>query len=74
MFVFLKEQEPLDVNAVLINLNSGEVADESANVFQIQTIGESLIQDMTRSSAFDFKYRKKDIAIIINANDSVKIV
>ena len=70
MFEFLKEQEPFDVNTVLTNM---KVADESVNVFQVQTIGESLIQGLMGSSAFDLKYRKKDIVIIIKANDSVNI-
>ena len=58
MFQFLKECNPFDINAVLINLNSDEVADESVNVFQTQAKGQSLIQGMVGSSAFDFKYRK----------------
>ena len=43
---FLKECDPLDINTVLINLNSDEVADESVNVFQTQAIGGSLIQHL----------------------------
>ena len=39
MFQFLKECNPFDINAVLINLNSDEVADESVNVFQEQAKG-----------------------------------
>ena len=55
---FLKERNQFDINTVLINLNSGEVADESVNVFQTQARRESLVQGMVGSSAFDFKYRK----------------
>ena len=40
--------------------NSGEVADESVNVFQAQATGESLIQGIAGTSAFDYKFRKKD--------------
>ena len=36
MFEFLKDRNPFDINTVLINLDSGEVADESVNVFQKQ--------------------------------------
>ena len=43
---FLKECDPFDINTVLINLNSGEVADESFNVFQTQAIGGSFIQHL----------------------------
>ena len=39
MFQFLKECNPFDINAALINLNSDEVADESVNVFQTQAKG-----------------------------------
>ena len=39
MFVFLSEPDPFDIHTV-INLNRGEVADKSVNVFQTQIIGE----------------------------------
>ena len=47
MFEFLAKRDPFHIHTILINLNSGEVADESVNVFQAQAIGESLIKDMT---------------------------
>ena len=33
MFEFLAERDPFHIDTVLISLNSGEVADESVNVF-----------------------------------------
>ena len=41
------------IDTVLINLKSGEVADESVNVFQARIIRESLIQGKAGTSAFD---------------------
>ena len=73
MFEFLVEHHPFDIHTVLINLNSGDVADESVNVFQAQAIGESLIKGITGSSAFDYKFRKKNMAITINTKASVNI-
>ena len=43
---FLKECIPFNINTVLINLNSGEAADEYVNVFQTQAIWKSLIQHL----------------------------
>ena len=73
MFEFYAERDPFHIDTVLINLNSGEVADESVNAFQAQAIGESLIQGIARTSAFDYKFRHKDMAIIIKTNASVNI-
>ena len=73
MFEFLAECDPCHIDTVLINLNSGEVADESVNAFQAQAIGESLIQGIAGTSAFDYKFRNKDMAIIIKTNASVNI-
>ena len=73
MFGFYAERDPFHIDTVLINLNSGEVADESVNAFQAQAIGESLIQGIARTSAFDYKFRHKDMAIIIKTNASVNI-
>ena len=73
MFEFLTERDPFHIDTVLISLNSGEVADESVNVFQAQAIGESLIQGVVGSSAFDYKFKKKDMAIIIKTKVSFNI-
>ena len=56
-----------------IKVADGEVADESVNAFQAQTIGESLIQGIAGTSGFDYKFRKKDMVIIIKNNTSVSI-
>ena len=73
MFEFLAECDLFHIDTVRINLNSGEVADESVNVFQAQAIGESLIQGVVGSSAFDYKFKKKDMAIIIKTKVSFNI-
>ena len=72
-FEFLAERNPFHIDTVLINPNSGEVADESVNVFQAQAKGESLVQGIAGTSAFDYTFRKKDIAIIIKTNAPVNI-
>ena len=71
MFEFLAERNPSDILTALINLDSGEVADESVNIFKVQTIRESLIQSVPETSGFDYKFRKKDMAITIKTNASV---
>ena len=67
---------PFHIDTIQINLSSGEVAiDESVDAFQAQAIRESLIQDIIRTSAFDYKFRKREIVIIIiiKTNASVNI-
>ena len=71
MFEFLAERNPSDILTALINLDSGEVADESLNIFEVQTIRESLIQSVPGTSGFDYKFIKKDMAITIKTNASV---
>lgn len=73
MFKFLAECNPCDIHALQINLRIREVVDESVNVFQAQTIVESLIQSMARTLVFDYKFKKKDMAITIKTNSSVNI-
>ena len=73
MFEFLAECISFYIHTVLINLNSGEVADESVNAFQPQAIGKPLIQCVVGTSAFDYKFWKKDMAISIKTNASVSI-
>ena len=53
MFEFLAELDPFHFDKVLINLNSGEIIDESVNVFHVQAIGEPLIQGIAGTAAFD---------------------
>ena len=72
-FWFLTERNPFEIHTVLINLSSGGVADEFTNVFQAQAIRELLIQGMAGTSAFDYKFRKKDMTITIKTNASVNI-
>ena len=72
-FWFLTERNPFEIHTVLINLSSGGVADEFTNVFQAQAIRELLIQGMAGTSAFDYKFRKKDMTITIKTNASVTI-
>ena len=73
MLEFLTERDPFHIDTVRINLKSGEVADESVNVLQAQAIGESLIQCIAGTSAFECKFRKKNMVIIIKINASVNI-
>ena len=73
MFEFLAERDPFQIDKVLINLNSGEVIDESVNVFQVQAIGKSLIQGIAGTEAFDYKFKNKDMAIITKTNAFVNI-
>ena len=73
MFEFLAERNPFHIDIARINLNSGKVADEPANVFQAQALGEPLIQGIAGTSVFDYKFRTKDTVIIIKTNTSVNI-
>ena len=61
----------IQTDTVGINLNSGEIAGESVNVFQAQPIGESFIQGIVGTSMFDYKFRKNDMVIIMKTNFSV---
>ena len=73
MFQFHAKRDQFQIDTALINLNSGKVADESFKVFLAEAIGESLIQGIARTSSFDNKFRKKDMAIIIKTNASANI-
>ena len=50
------------------------MVDESVNVFDAQAMRESLIiQGIAGTLVYNYKFRKKDMVIIIKTNDSVNI-
>ena len=50
------------------------MADESVNVFHAQAMRESLIiQGIAGTLVYNYKFRKKDMVIIIKTNDVVNI-
>ena len=73
MFEFLAQGDQFHIDTVLIHLDVAKLADESVNVFKAKTIEESLIQGIAGTSTFDYKFRKKDMIIILKTNASVNI-
>ena len=53
LLIFLEERHPLAGQETLMNLTTGEVADETTNVYEAYSLGELLIQDMHEKSVFD---------------------
>ena len=75
MLGFPAESDPFHFDTVIINLNSGEEAEESVNAFQAQAIEgyDALTEGRAGTSAFDYKSRKEDMVIIIKTNVSFNI-
>ena len=70
---YLQERDPFTAEENLINLVTGEVADESANVHQAFEIGEKLIRGMSNQLVFSFSFRCKDMVVPMKTKSSLSI-
>ena len=72
MVKFLVERDPFDDNIHLMNIDTGEVADVSVNVYNAKQIGDGILKNMVGKHIFDYNYKRKDMAVTITANHSLK--
>ena len=70
---YLQERDPFTAEENLINLATGEVADESVNVHQAFEIGEKLIRGMSNQLVFSFSFRGKDMVLPMKTKSSLSI-
>ena len=70
---YLQERDPLTAEKNLINLATGEVADESANVHQAFEIGKKLIHGMSNQLVFSFFFRCKDMVVPMKTKSLLSI-
>ena len=67
---FLIERNPFENCIHLINIETGEVADNSVNIHDAKIIGTTMIMKMVGQSVFGCSYKRKDMVV----NMSTKIV
>ena len=72
MVKFLVERDPFDDNIHLMNIDTGEVADASVNVYNAKQIGDGILKNMAGKHIFDYSYKRKDMAVTITAKHSLK--
>ena len=56
----------------LINIHTGEVADRNVNADKGYKVGLKIIESMTGVDIDKFKFKKKDQAVIMNSEPSIK--
>ena len=70
---YLQERHPFTAEENLINLATGEVADESVNVHQAFEIREKLIHEMSNQLLFSFSFRCKDLVVPMKTKSSLSM-
>ena len=70
---YLHEREPFAVEESLVNLATGEIADDSVNAHQAFEIGEKLIHGMNDQTVFNFSYKRKDMVVPMKTKSSLSI-
>ena len=72
MVKFLVERDQFDDSIHLMNIDTGEVADTSVNVYNAKQIGDVILTNMVGKHIFEYSYKRKDMAVTITAKHSLK--
>ena len=70
---YLKERDPFATRDNLVNLATGEVADDTVNAQLAQDIGEKQVISMSGPNVFDFSFKKKDMVITMKTKSVMSI-
>ena len=66
-------RDPFVVEESLVNLATGEIADDSVNAHQAFEIGEKLIHEMNDQPVFSFSYKRKEMVVPMKTKSSLSI-
>ena len=69
----VKQCQPFSNYNSLRNIVNGLVAAENVNVYSYREIGDKIVGNMIGKSVFDHKFKRKDKAITLGSNSSVKV-
>lgn len=69
----VKQCQPFSNHNSLMNIVNGLVAAENVNVDLYREIGDKIVGNMIGKSVFDHKFKRKDKAITLGSNSSVKV-
>ena len=68
----MTERNPFDERTELLDIDSGEVAEKTVNVFDAKSIGHTILQKMIGQSVFEYSYKRKDMAVTMQCKSSVE--
>ena len=71
---YLLERDLFEISKSLLNLKTGEVADNNVSVYKAHEIGESIILKMSGISVYDHSFTRKDMPITMKSKSSVNTV
>ena len=60
---FLIERNPFEDYILLMNIEIGQVADNSLNVYDPKTIGNKIVKKMVWQSMFGYSYKRKGMVV-----------
>ena len=69
----LTERNPFDERSELLDIDTGEVAAETVNVFNAKSIGDSILKKMVEKPVFEYSYQRKDMAVTMKSKSSVEL-
>ena len=58
---YFLERFPFGKGRELNNIDNGEVADSSTNVYQAKEVGKRMMKEIVSKSAFDYSFKKKTL-------------
>ena len=61
------------IEDVLVNLLTGEIADDTLGICQVQELNEKVVKKMAGQNVFHFSYQRKDRAIQVKTKSIVSI-
>ena len=67
------ERDPFEIYTELINLHSGEIAYQSVKVYKAHAIGETLILEMRKASAFDHTFKRRNMPITMKTKSTINV-
>ena len=70
---YLIERNPFDERSELLDIDTGEVAAETVNVFNAKSIGDSILKKMVEKPVFEYSYQRKDMAVTMKSKSSVEL-
>ena len=70
---YFLERFPFGQGRELININNGEVADSSTNVYQAEEVGKRMMKEIVSKSVFDYSFKKKDSVLTMSSKSMVTV-
>ena len=70
---YFLERFPFGQGRELINIDNGEVADSSTNVYESAEVGKRMTKEIVSRSVFDYSFKKKDSVFMVSSKSMMTV-